>query len=242
MREGIRAAGHFQAGTTSPPDLRQKGVQASATVIAAPFQALYAVPGRLTVPNTGEAKRVQLMEESIEPQLAVKTVPKEDAKAYLYAKLALPKGSPLLPGAVSLFRDGTFVGTGKLPVLSPGEEHELGFGVDDLVRVKYAISEEKRGETGLISTSRTDSRNYLLSIKNMHERVIGLAVFDQIPVSQNQDIKVELTGRTAPTKENVDDKRGVLAWEGKLEPDQEQVIEFGFRVVWPSAKSIVYGR
>ena len=28
--------------------------------------------------------------------------------------------------------------------------------------------------------------------------------------------------------------------EGKLEPDQEQTIEFGYRVSWPSAKSIIY--
>ena len=213
-----------------------------AEVVAAPFHALYAVPGRLSVANTGEAKRVQLLEETMEPQVAVRTVPKEDAKAYLYAKLVLPKGSPLLPGAVSLFRDGTFVGTSNLPILSPGEEHELGFGVDDLVRVRHSISEEKRGETGLISTSRTDSRNFKISVKSMHERAIALTVFDQIPASENQDIKVELLARTAPTKQNVDDKRGVLMWESKLEPDQEQIIEFGYRVSWPSAKSIVYGR
>lgn len=213
-----------------------------AEVVAAPFQALYAVPGRLTVPNAGEAKRVQLLAESMEPQIAVRTVPKEDAKAYLYAKLVLPKGSPLLPGAASLFRDGTFVGTSKLPILSPGEEHELGFGVDDLVRVRHSVSEEKRGETGLISTSRTDSRNFKISIKSMHERAIALTVYDQIPVSENQDIKVDLITRTAPTKQNVDDKRGVLLWESKLEPDQEQIIEFGYRVTWPSGKSIVYGR
>ena len=124
----------------------------------------------------------------------------------------------------------------------PGEEHELGFGVDDLVRVRHSISEEKRGETGLISTSRTDSRNFKISVKSMHERAIALTVFDQIPASENQDIKVELLARTAPTKQNVDDKRGVLVWELKLEPDQEQIIEFGYRVSWPSAKSIVYGR
>ena len=76
----------------------------------------------------------------------------------------------------------------------------------------------------------------------MHERAIALTVFDQIPASENQDIKVELLARTAPTKQNVDDKRGVLMWESKLEPDQEQIIEFGYRVSWPSAKSIVYGR
>lgn len=223
--------------------VKEQVVENTAEVVAAPFKALYNVPGRLSVPNTGEAKRVQLVSEAIEPALTVRTVPREDAKAYLYAKLALPKASaPVLPGQVSLFRDGTFVGAGRLPVLSPGEEHELGFGIDDLVRVKHAIAEEKRGETGLISTSRTDSRNYRISIKNLHERGIGVTVFDQIPVSKNQDIRVELTGRTAPSRQNVDDKRGVLAWDSKLEPDQEQIIEFGYKVTWPSAKAVVYGR
>jgi len=210
-----------------------------ASVVQAPFHALYAVPGRLSIPETGEAKRVQLGEETIEPQLTIRTVPKVDPKAYLYAKFALPKGSPLLPGAVSLFRDGTFVGTGRLPILSPGEEHELGFGIDDLVRVRHAISEETRGETGLISTSRTDNRNFIISVKSMHERPVALVVFDQVPVSANQDIKVELTGK-APTKQNVDDRRGVVVWESKLEPDQEQSIAFGYRVSWPSAKGVVY--
>jgi uncharacterized protein (TIGR02231 family) len=217
--------------------------QQKAAVIAAPFQAIYAVPGRLSIPETGEAKRVQLLEESIEPLLVVRTVPKEDTKAFLYAKMMLPRGgSPLLPGTVSLFRDGTFVGTGQLPVLNPGEEHELGFGIDDLVRVKYAVAEEKKGETGLISSSRTDSRNYRITVKNMHERAIQLSVLDQVPVSKNQEIKVEYTGRTPPTKQNVDDKRGVVGWETKLEPDQEQVIEFGYRMTWPAAKNIVLGR
>jgi len=231
----------FRDGLAAAAPVRKMAVaEKPAEVIQAPFQALYAVPGRLTIPETGESKRVQLGAETAEPQLTVRAVPKVDAKAYLYAKFNLPKGSPLLPGVVSLFRDGTFVGTGRLPLLSPGEEHELGFGIDDLVRVRHSIAQETRGETGLISTSRTDSRNYVLSVKSMHERAISMAVFDQIPVSANQDIKVELTGKTAPTEQNVDDKRGVLMWEGKLEPDQEQTIEFGYRVSWPSSKAVIY--
>jgi hypothetical protein len=31
----------------------------------------------------------------------------------------------------------------------------------------------------------------------------------------------------------------VMAWESKLEPDQEQVLDFGYRITWPSAKQIV---
>jgi uncharacterized protein (TIGR02231 family) len=215
-------------------------VEQAAKAVVAPFQAVFGVPGRVTVGNNGEAKRVQLTTESIEPSLTVKTTPKYDDKAYLYAKFNLPAGTPLLPGQVALFRDGTFTGNGALPILTPGEEHQLGFGIDDLVRVKYALIEEKRGETGLISTSKTDSRLYKVTVKNMHARAIPVTVNDQLPVSQNQDIKVELTSKLAPTEQNVEDKRGVLAWDMKLEPDQEQVIEFGYRVTWPNKKQVVY--
>lgn len=217
-----------------PVEVRQ------ATAVNAPFQAVFSVPGRNTVSNLGDPRRVRLTTEKAAPSLEVRAVPKDDLKAYLYAKFSLPPGTPLLPGQVSLFRDGTFVGQTAIPLVTPGEEHELGFGVDDLVRVKHAIVEEKRGETGLISTSRTDVRTFKITVKNMHERAIPVKVMDQLPVSENQDIKVELTGKTAPSKQNVEDRRGVVAWSLKLEPDQEQVIDFGYRVVWPAAKQIIY--
>src|SRR5207253_1679652 len=96
------------------------------------------------------------------------------------------------------------------------------FGVDDAVRVRHNIAEEKRAETGIITSSKTDTRNYRITVKNLHERAIALAVIDQLPVSQNADIKIELLGKTPPTKRDLDDKRGVLAWEMKLEPDEEK--------------------
>ncbi len=210
-----------------------------ASAEVAPFQAVFAVPGRPTVPATGESKRVFLQQDQVEPVLTVRTVPKLDAKAYLYAKLLLPKGAPLLPGSVSLFRDGTFVGSGALPALAPGEDYELGFGADDQMRVRHTIANEQRGETGLISSAKTDSRNFRITVKNMHERAVGLVVQDQIPVSQNEDIKVEYVGPT-PTKKDVDGKRGVISFESKLGPEEERQIEFGYRVIWPGARSIVY--
>lgn len=204
------------------------------------FQAVYGIAGRISVPATGEAKRVQIDATQLDPALVVRTVPRKDAKGFLYAKAALAKGSPVLPGTVSLFRDGTYVGNGRLPLLPSGEEYELGFGADDNVRVKYAVLEDKRGESGLISSSKTDERSWRISVKNLHARAMPLSVLDQIPVSQNQDIKVELTGRTPPSKRDVDDKRGVIAWDFELKPEEEKVIEFGYRATWPGAKRIQY--
>lgn len=207
---------------------------------SAPFEATFTVPGRTTVAGNGEVKRVLLMSEDIEATLSSRSVPKFDPNAYLYGKIKIAKGTPLLPGQIYLFRDGTFVGAGDMPLLQPGEEHDLGFGVDDQVKVKHTVLEEKRGESGLISTSHVDSRNYRVSVKNLHERPIDVTILDRIPVSQNDEIKVEYTG-VSPTTQNVDGKRGVIAFAAALEPDEEKVLEYGYRISWPASKSIVYG-
>jgi uncharacterized protein (TIGR02231 family) len=214
----------------------------TAAVDVQAFQAVYGIAGRTTVPDTGETKRVQIDDMALDPALIVRAVPKREEKAYLYAKLTTAKGAPLLPGQVALFRDAVFVGNGWLPLLAPEEEHELGFGVDDSIRVRHALAEERRSETGIISTSKTDARSYRISVKNQHERAIQVSVLDQIPVSQNADITVELTGKSPPSRRDVDNKRGVLAWDFKLEPNEERIIEFGHRAAWPAAKKVTYGQ
>ncbi len=219
-----------------------KAEERQASVETAPFQAIFGVPGTVTVLTTGEMKRVQIDEAQLEPALTARVVPRVDTRVFLYAKVTLPKTTPYLPGPVSLFRDSTFVGSGRLPQLAPGEEHELGFGSDDSIRVRHAVLDEKRGESGIITSSKTDQRNYRIAVKNHHPRAMTVAVLDQIPVSQNQDIKVELIAKAPPTRKDPDDKRGVMAWDLKLEPNEEKQIEFGYRVSWPADKRVRYGR
>jgi uncharacterized protein (TIGR02231 family) len=234
-----------------PPEARQEiaarpklaeAVEQKATIEAAPFQAVFVVPGKLTILATGEQKRVQIDDATIEPQLIVRTVPRLDAKAYLYAKLIMPKTTAYLPGQVLLFRDGTFVGNGRLPQLAAGEDHELGFGQDDAVRVRHAVIDEKKSEQGIFTSNKAEQRNFRITLRNLHERPISVVLLDQVPTSQNQDIKVDLITKQPPTRRDIDDKRGVMAWDLKLEPQQEQAIEFGWRVQWPAAKKIQYGR
>ena len=165
---GAEDARRATRAKSAPAPAPVQAEEVRAAVETQAFQAIYAIAGRVTVPATGEAKRVQIDEAQLEPALTVRTVPKREQKAFLYAKVAMARGTPVLPGQVSLFRDGTFVGNGRLPLLAPGEEHELGFGVDDSVRVRHTIAEEKRAETGIITSSKTDTRSYRITVKNLH--------------------------------------------------------------------------
>ena len=232
------------AGLATPTDekLRQDAAAVQATIDTQAFQALYGIPGRVSVAETGEAKRVQIITEDLEPQLIVRTVPRYDATAYLYTKLSIPKtASPMLRGQVSLFRDGTFVGNGQMAELAPGEDHELAFGKDERVRVKRVVLEDKKGETGLISTSKVEERNFQITVKNLHTAAVQVHVLDRVPVAAHQDIKVDVMIRNPqPTKRDYNDRRGTLLWDMALAPDEEKTIAFGYKVSAPADKPIVY--
>ena len=238
-----RLAGNTALLEKAKEDVASEDARAQqAQVEAGAFQAIYSILGRQTVANTGEPKRVQIDESDFPTTLVARTVPRVDQRAFVYAKITVPRATPWLPGQVSLFRDATFVGNGRLPQLAPGQEHEIGFGPDDRIRVRTATIEDKRGESGIIASQRTENRNFRHIIKNLHEQPILLVVHDQVPVAGNQEIKVELLAKPQPTKRDVEDKRGVLAWEDKLAPDEEKTFEVGYRMSWPAAKSVVYGR
>ena len=38
-----------------------------------------------------------------------------------------------------------------------------------------------------------------------------------------------------------EEKRGVMSFDAKLEPDEERVLDLGYQISWPAAKSIIYG-
>ena len=221
----------------APADVEQR----QATSINTSFQVVYTIADRQSIKSGVGEKRVLIDVKALEPALTVRTVPKFSETAFLYAKYKLEADALLLPGAVSLFRDGVFTGQGQIAQLIGGEVQELGFGADDKVRIKFANLGRKRGQTGLISTSKTDTQSFKITVKNLHGRPIDLRVLDQLPVSLNDQIKVDMLSDTAPpTVRDVDDKKGLLAWDLKLEAGQSQDLAFGYQVSWPNGQTVYY--
>jgi uncharacterized protein (TIGR02231 family) len=223
------------AGLPAPRSVAQM----EAEIQVAGFQALYGIQGRVSIDNTGTAKKVRIATDSIEAKLSARAVPKLDPNAYLTASFTVGGETPLLPGPITLYRDGVYMGQGDLPMLSPGEETKLGFGVDDLVKVKRVEVKRTKGEEGLITTSNVDTRAYDVTAKNLHDFPLQITVIDQMPYSTNEDVTVEtLSGMTPPSQSNVERRRGVLAWSFDLEPKAEKVIKHGYKITWPKDMTV----
>ena len=222
------------AQDAASPNEFKSVVQKQAVVELAGFQALYGIQGRVRVDNSGTSKKVRIATDGYDATLNALVVPKLDASAYLTATFTIKGEAPMLPGTVNLYRDGVFMGQGALPLLSPDEQAKLGFGADDLMKVKRSEVKRKKGEEGIISTSNVEERAWDIVVKNLHDVTIPVTVIDQIPFSANENVSIEpMAQMTPPTEKDLDKRRGVMAWRFDLESKAENTVKFGYKVTWP---------
>ncbi|OPB42543.1 hypothetical protein A0O28_0036610 [Trichoderma guizhouense] len=148
-------------------------------------------------------------------------VAKYKPMAYLKAKLKNSSKMALLKGSASLTLDGTFMGKTSLPRCSSGESFSLSLGVDPAIKVTYPKPDVRRASVGLFT--KEDSAVYVRTIELNNTRAVGgravnLLVLDQVPVSEDERLRVELA---YPRGLAIDNANGVAVGEpGKANKDE----------------------
>lgn len=205
------------------------------------FKADYVIPTPVSIGSGDGARSVRIATDAGEARLFVEAAPRYSEQAFLTAAFTLESEAPLLAGRATLFRDSAYVGTGNIAFANPGEEVELGFGPDDQVQVIWTLADRETGTRGLLTRIDYDEREYLATIVNNHSRAIEITVLDRMPVADDERVEVErLPQTTEPTEEDVDGRRGVLAWTYEYEPGETREIVNAYGVSWPADLG-VYG-
>jgi uncharacterized protein (TIGR02231 family) len=229
----------FAAAAPAAP-VEQRAEEQQAAVEVGGFQVTFRIPGRVSVGASEGARSLLVSTATIAPELSVRSAPVLDPTAFLEASFKQGEDAPLLPGKLAIYRDGVFVGRGQMASASKDETVRLGFGADDKVKIERAVVKRNEGSAGLIVTSKTDERAFKTTVRNGHDFPIHVAIEDQLPVSENEDIVVEmLPSTTPPTATDLRDRRGVLEWAFEAKPGEVRDIAFAWRVRWPKDKGIV---
>jgi uncharacterized protein (TIGR02231 family) len=205
------------------------------------FQAVYRIAGRVSVAASEGAKSFRISSAVIAPDLLVRAAPALDATAFLEANFKHAEDAPLLPGRVAIYRDGVYVGRGQMAMTAKDEDVRLGFGADDHIKIVRSTVRQVEGSAGIINSAKTERREYKTSIRNGHDAPIRVVIEDQAPVSEIDDVKVELLpATTPPTEKDVRNRRGVMAWSLEVAPGEAKEIRIAWRVRWPADKAVVF--
>ena len=192
--------------------------------LAGSYATRFEVPRRLSVPASGQRTTLLLGTHDAGARLVTRTVPAQRETAYLVAEIAPPAG--VWPaGAVGLYRDGAFVGQGRLDFASAtdagapgGRTVPLWFGPDDLVQVHAEPLRETTGTAGFTGAAVERRTQLAYRVENRHTTPITLQVIDTAPVSRDAKIEVESRYAPSPLTTAWEGTAGIVAWQQPLAP------------------------
>ena len=170
----------------------------------------------------------------------VRAVPVVDPTAFLEASFKQAEDAPLLPGRVSIYRDGVFVGRGRWRA-GKDETVRLGFGADDKVKIERTVVKRNEGSAGLIvTTSKTDERAFKTTVRNGHDFPIRSRSRTSCRSARTRTSRSRCCRRPRRRpRRNLRDRRGVLEWAFEAKPGEVRDINFAWRVRWPKDKGVV---
>ena len=183
------------------------------------FATEFAVPQRISVPSSGQRVTLALGSQQTNAQLFTRIAPAEEEAAYLVAQLQTPPG--VWPaGPVGLYRDGAFVGNGRLDFAANTNSNTQGsslwFGRDELVQVRASAPEQMTSSTGLTG-ARTERRSqHSYHINNRHSSPVTLQVLHAAPVSRHEKIEVESHYQPAPHSTAWNGQPDTIVWQQAL--------------------------
>jgi uncharacterized protein (TIGR02231 family) len=197
----------------------------------------YQVALPVTVPSDGQAHRTNLSQIELSGNLSYVTTPGLESAAFVKDHLTNTSPEPLLPGKVNLFRDGDLIGSLTLPQIPVGAEFDLFCGRDDAVKVEHKELVNRDADVGILSHRKQNQRKYQIVAQNFRKNPIKLTVYDQIPVSQDNEITVT-PGQYSIKPIAVDKESGKITWNLDLAPSEKKTVEFDYTVEWPAGKTI----
>ena len=215
--------------------------QQQASLDTSAYEATFRVPGRIDVAGDGGERSLRIGARTLPADVTIRATPALDLAAYLDVAFVNDEDAPLLPGEVSLHRDGAFIGLGRFALVAQGDSVRLGFGADDRVKITRAPVRRRENEPTWLGSTKIETREFRTVVRNLHDFPIKAVIIDQMPISENSAIVIEaLPATTPPSEKIVDERRGVMGWTFDLAPSATKDIRLAYRMKWPADRAVVF--
>ncbi|WP_260099267.1 DUF4139 domain-containing protein [Phaeobacter inhibens] len=199
--------------------------------------AVYGFDTPVSVASGAEALRLEMDSLKTTATLTAQAVPLRNETAYRMVRFTNEFGEQLLAATQAAhFVDGKLIAVADFAGLAPGAEADLGFGAIKGLTLSRDILDQSEGEQGLISRSSEQVRRVEIEVENLTDRAWPLRVLDRVPYSQQDALEISWDARPAPTEENVEKQRGILAWDMEIAAGATEVIEIETELSWPEGQ------
>ena len=161
--------------------------------------------------------------------------PRSKESAFLLASVTDWIKYNLLPGDANIYFNKTFVGNSFIDPNQGSDTLDLSLGIDPSVVIKREQVQDFC-QTKNIGAKKLTSKGFEISVMNTKQQSVTLELVDQIPLSKNNSIEVELLELSGG---KLDEETGKVTWEVNIAPGESVSKVLKFSVKYP--KKVIVG-
>lgn len=196
------------------------------------ISAEYKISLPYTIESNNKAHMVSVTTENLKAEYNLAVVPKMDKNAFLVANITDWEDLNLIPAQARIYYDGTFVGQSYIDPLAMEDTLQLAMGRDNgITAIRKKLKDKTKDK--VVGDNKVTETHYEITIKNTHSYSVNVIVEDQVPVSNHQDIKVDVL---ETDKAELEEHTGFLKWRFKMRGGATQKMQFAYSVKYDKTK------
>jgi uncharacterized protein (TIGR02231 family) len=203
------------------------------TIEVSELSVEFEITTKYSIPSDNKVYFVDIQTDELPATYKYIAVPKVDKDAFLVANITGWESLNLIEGNANIFYAGTYIGQSYIDTRFATDTLEISLGRDKKVAITRTKKVDHSGKT-FIGGNLKETLSYEITVRNNNKTAINIQVQDQVPVSQQEDIKVDVIETTDVTPDALS---GKLVYDLKLEPSDSKVIKITFSVQYPKSKS-----
>lgn len=196
------------------------------------LNATFDIQARQDVPSDNNEHIVLLVDYLINADYQYHSVPKLDNGAYLLAQVSEWGQYNLLVGEANLFVEDTYIGKSQITPNVSSDTLLLSLGRDERINIKR-VQLNEHCKTRFLGTNKEQTFAYEIMIRNNKSATIDLEILDQVPISRNSEIKVELEEKSGA---QYLEEYGKILWQLHLKAGETKKLKLIYTIKSPKDK------
>lgn len=224
-----------QAPIAAPSLQKQKTLEEYVVADNGGINTQYIINIPYTIPSDGKEHTIFIQRAALAAEYQYIAIPKLSSNAYLQATIKDWQSLNLLPGVTSLYFENHYIGQGILKLNDLQQGLNLSLGIEKRIIVERE-EVKTQGTSGIFSGNNIERKlGYTIKATNSRPDNIKLTVIDQLPVSQNEQIKIQDLQLGSGIHNII---TGNLSWELNLKENESETIEYRYKIRYPKEMNI----
>ncbi len=194
----------------------------------------YAIDLPYTIKSDNQRNMVLVKTTSLSTNYIYYTVPKLDLSVYLIAQITNLDELNILPGKATIFHDGSYLGTTYINSAALSDTMNLSLGKTTSLTVSRNLIKNATKER-VVGDKILKTFAYAIDVKNLSKSTVELIVEDQLPVTRNPEIEIEVE---LISKAKQDEVTGFLTWQEKIKPSGLNHYEIIYTIKYDKSKTM----